>query len=494
MRLTPLALAIGLLSMSGCTLIGEFGECQTTDQCSEKYGPHFVCGSVGICERQTREDVIDETLCPFTFGNVEREDAQLVGVLLPLSGTFKGLGDPVLFATEVAVEDINDFAPPNSKPLALVLCDTRGETAQARAAAEHLADVVDAQAIIGPFTSASAFRLGTDLANRDDIVFITPTASSSSLTSINDNGVMWRTAVTDDKQGAGMAKVLEHMMTDVFAPADPTTDPLNVAFVVNVDDLYAQDLRESFNQTISRDVLDIDDSSNDQLERILYSDSTASALSSLQALDPRPDIVVFFGATESWEVLLPYDAAVSTASTNPKSDTIYLMPDLGKDIQRAERADVTLYNRIWGTQLEENTSLSYAPYARFSDRFEQKYFVTPEKFPYASNAFDAVYALAIAMEDSDSRAASIKANLSRIAPNGTATVEADPEGLAQAYATVRSGGTVTLQGASGDIGFDAATGDLTTTRSVVLWCFDEERFAQQDVIFDGMTFTPGTCE
>ena len=475
------ALAL-LIVAGGCSLTQDFGECSQDSDCAS-YGPYMFCADDKICARRSSDEVLSDE-CRRTYLNVEEEGTVIVGLILPLTGPLKGMADSIEQAIKLAVKDINEIEGLNGSKVALVICDSAGEQDSAQASADHLTDTLGVEVIIGPVTSSNAFSLGTKVLKQKNVLMLSPAVTSASITNLDDGGYFWRTTSTDLNQGSAMAKVLAGPM---LTASGKTAAEVRVAVVQNTNEIYAEGLYGDFRTQLEADgVLDIEGAN---FERITYtSETTSTAIGLLSNLDPRPEIVIFFGLPEVWDVMLNYDLHVK--DNLGREDTLYLFSDLGRDIQRAELGGSTLEGRLWGTSMESRADTP--AFESFRARFQSDYLLDPAKLQFVSNAFDAVYTLAIAAHGRPLTGASLAEGMQLLAGTEN-SVDATREGLQTAFNHVGQGQPVQLVGASGVLDFDAATGDLITKRSTVLWCFEEGGFIEKGVVWDGTTFTEATC-
>ncbi|QDG52016.1 ABC transporter substrate-binding protein [Persicimonas caeni] len=491
---TALVIA-GCMLLAGCTSLENFTECETDSACKSKYGSLSVCADDGICEQMTRDML--QAPCDRTYGNFGAEDVVPVGVLLPSSGALGGVGTPVRQAIYLATDDINAMGGLNGREMALVVCDSAGDRDVARQAATYLIEDLGVEAILGPLTATSAFALA-DLAKQHEVPMISPSITDPNLSDIDDGGYIWRTVATDDKQGEALAKLVQHIMDTVL---DKPHEDVRVAMVVN-DDIYGETLNRAFTQhMIASGYLDFNPNPGgpDQVVSISYENAVnidrtvptdLEMFKELESLSPAPDIVVWLGRPDLWVTMLSYDQLMRSPTIGHTA--YHVMPDLAKDIARAEMGSEEVAGRIWGTALKTNADASYPPFQSFRTIYQDAWVYDPVQVQYASNGWDATYALAIAAKNTDLSGEQINKGLERLTADGT-EVEAVKSDLQKAYNAVSNGQSVALQGASGPIAFDPQTGDIESDRDIILWCYAHHTLTEVGSIFDGETFTARSC-
>lgn len=487
-----LAALLLLAWMPGCSVIQDFGECAEDAECRARYGPQATCAEDGICQRLTREQMLSRD-CLYTYGDITQEGTHVVGVLLPLSGALSGLALPSWLGMELAVDDVNRQGGVNGQPMTLLVCDTGGQREQAQRVATHLVDVAGVQAILGPMMTTNAFSLGPGVAKARSVPMISPAATSATISTLDDGGYMWRTVASDERQGEALARLANHVIEEELSEEVDATQA-HVARVIHGEDLYAEALSSQFNEALG-DVFKGGAEDSRLLDPVLYTggpDQGARELERAVSADPQaaPRVVILFGLPEVWDIIIAYDEYAREELG--REDTIYLVPGQAKDLQRAETVEARFIGRVWGTALAGSADASYTPYQNFRLRYQNKYFADPDRLQFVSNAFDAVYALAIAAHGRPFMGPEIADGLGRI--SGGEAVNATPSDLQRAYNLVGAGDTITLNGASGPFVFDSGTGDIDAVRDIALWCFALGGFEDRGVIFDGEAFTPKICK
>ena len=201
-----------------------------------------------------------------TVPPTEVGDGRLViGILLPTGDTT--VGEPMVAAAEVAVEQINAAGGVLGVPVRAIVADEGATTATATASIQSLV-ARDVDAIVGPGSSVIA------LSSLDEIVAsgtvaCSPTASALALDGFPDNDLFFRTVPSDSLQAQAIAEAADQ------------TGALQ-ATIVHVDDAYGRSLATSVAQAMAGGAISVgdtiafsgrDDDLGDEAQQLLASGS-----------------------------------------------------------------------------------------------------------------------------------------------------------------------------------------------------------------------------
>ena len=147
-----------------------------------------------------------------SFGVAFAEDVKL-GVLLGYTGPIESLVGPMANGAELAIREVSDSGALLG---GLQVVSVRGDTtcidsAAAVAAAERLVTADRVNAIVGGDCSGVTIATLQQVAKPNGIVMISPSATSPALSSIDDDGLFFRTAPSDARQGEVVADILQEM-------------------------------------------------------------------------------------------------------------------------------------------------------------------------------------------------------------------------------------------------------------------------------------------
>lgn len=145
----------------------------------------------------------------FFAGAASAEDIKL-GVLLGFTGPIESITPVMASAAEMAAKEVSDSGKLlGGSKVSLVKGDsTCTDAAAATAAAERLVTADKVNAIVGGDCSGVTGAVLQSVARPNGIVMISPSATSPALSSAEDDGLFFRTAPSDARQGQVMADVL----------------------------------------------------------------------------------------------------------------------------------------------------------------------------------------------------------------------------------------------------------------------------------------------
>ena len=146
------------------------------------------------------------------LGAAFAEDVKL-GVLFGFTGPIESLTPSMADGADLAIKEVNDSGALLG---GLQVVAVRGDTtcidsAAAVAAAERLVTSDRVNAIIGGDCSGVTIAMLQNVAKPNGIVMISPSATSPALSTIEDDGLFFRTAPSDARQGAVIADILQEM-------------------------------------------------------------------------------------------------------------------------------------------------------------------------------------------------------------------------------------------------------------------------------------------
>lgn len=133
-----------------------------------------------------------------------------IGVLLGYTGPIESLTPGMADSAELALKEINDSGNfLNGETLASVRADsTCIDNAAATAAAERLVTSDNVVAIMGADCSGVTTAVANNVAVPNGVVMISPSATTPALSTIEDNGLFFRTAPSDARQGQVLSDIL----------------------------------------------------------------------------------------------------------------------------------------------------------------------------------------------------------------------------------------------------------------------------------------------
>ncbi|MGR3395386.1 ABC transporter substrate-binding protein [Pseudooceanicola nanhaiensis] len=169
-------------------------------------------------------------------GAASAEDIKL-GIILGFTGPIESLTPSMAAGAELAIQEVNDSGKlfDGSTVSAVQADSTCVDSAAATAAAERLITSDGIKGIMGADCSGVTGAILANAAVPNGIVMISPSATSPALSTAEDNGLFFRTAPSDARQGQIMADVLMEEGIDTVALTYTNND-------------YGKGLADSFQQ------------------------------------------------------------------------------------------------------------------------------------------------------------------------------------------------------------------------------------------------------
>ncbi|MBI5493661.1 MAG: ABC transporter substrate-binding protein [Deltaproteobacteria bacterium] len=384
--------------------------------------------------------------------------ALVVGALLPRTRA-DGAEDPRgrlrEQAARLVVEELN---PPQrqgvaGRSLALVSCDTAGDATTAAALAGDLVEL-GALAII---SAGSAETLAASAVTIPaGVLLISSSATTPELTDLPDlpagggAGLVWRTAASDAFQGA----VLSSLLTDGNLCGLGGTGAASAA-VIYLDDPYGQGLYTVFSRHFTRTEAGF-----------LYAraGSIDTALAAAAAANPAALVVIGFPD----DVTRILDATVGTSL----GAVPLFLTDSARNPALFTLAHPERLAGACGTAPAPADTTS-AAYDWFGQQYQQKFGEDPLSASFVPNTYDAMMLIALAaawalQPGRTLNGAALAEGLRHLsAVDGGTAVNLDVPSFNTAVSRLAAGGDLDVQGTSGPLDFDNATGEAPA--AVQVW-------------------------
>ncbi|MEY4698389.1 MAG: hypothetical protein RIT14_2817, partial [Pseudomonadota bacterium] len=139
-------------------------------------------------------------------GAASAEDVK-IGILLGFTGPLESITPGMAAGAELAIKEVNDTGKfMGGSAISAVRADsTCVDAAAATAAAERLVTADGVKAIMGADCSGVTGAVLQNVARPNGIAMISPSATSPALSEAEDDGLFFRTAPSDARQGEIMA-------------------------------------------------------------------------------------------------------------------------------------------------------------------------------------------------------------------------------------------------------------------------------------------------
>jgi branched-chain amino acid transport system substrate-binding protein len=133
-----------------------------------------------------------------------------IGIEMGFTGPIETLTPPMADAAELAISEVNDSGAflNGSKVVAIRGDGTCVDAGAATATAERLVTSDQVSGIIGPTCSGAASAVLANVAIPNGMVLISPSATSPGLSTLEDNGLFFRTAPSDAREGEILAGIM----------------------------------------------------------------------------------------------------------------------------------------------------------------------------------------------------------------------------------------------------------------------------------------------
>ncbi|MFB6135080.1 MAG: ABC transporter substrate-binding protein [Halanaeroarchaeum sp.] len=347
-----------------------------------------------------------------------------LGILLPQTGDLGPLGVPMVKAAELAVERVNSGGGPIEVNHRVE--DTQTSQSAAISAANSLVNA-GYPAVVGPASSGINLPVSKQVFIPSEIVGISPSSTALSVTNLQDNGYIFRTAPSDALQGQVLGQIAKQTLGHTTAST------------MYVNNTYGQQLSRAFTSSF--------ESQGGTVQKEVSFDKQQSSYTSRlqQALGNDPDTLAVIGYPVSGvQIFRDYYADYS-------ADRDILITDGLKDNTLPEKVGHDMSN-VGGS-----SPLAAGPASdAFASAFQSAYGAEPGVF--TAHTFDAaavsMLANAAAGENSGS---AVRDEMTPVAnPDGT---EVTPENLAEGVTMAASGESVQYLGASSSVDFDE-NGDM----------------------------------
>ncbi|MEL6347924.1 MAG: ABC transporter substrate-binding protein, partial [Myxococcota bacterium] len=349
--------------------------------------------------------------------------------------------------------------------------EVRGETDKATnsvAIAQWMREDIGVQAIVGP-SSSSVVQAVFNALEGSGTLLISPAATSPSLTDLDGlratddaPGLLWRTAPPDSLQGQVIAD-------DLIG-----RDVLN-AGVIYQDGAYGSGLANVFKDRF--------ESQDGAASLYLFNDNNLSTAVVNAVQGGHEELLFFSSDVNDSSAFINALAALDSYPMTP-----LFLADTAKssDMLAATGDAAALYPLIRGTAPAISSG---SVYDFFTAAYAAEFSGDVSDFNYTAHAFDAAWLIAYGTSWALSREGeysgiNVARGLRRLS-DGT-EVRVGAESWSTAQATLESGGTINVQGASGELNFDDVTEE--TTAPIDIWVVSEDG-EDFDIIYT-VSFSP----
>ena len=436
-------------------------ECTSNTQCGDLFGSSFICGVAARCVNTTTAEC-EPVVWP---EGVDRDKVVFLGSIMPLGAAFLDIVQPLENAIDLAIQDFNNTTElPGGRSIAWIACNSEGLPDKAVAAAEHLSNAVGTPAVIGPAFSENVIKVADEVTVPAGVFTITPSATSKTITTLNDDNLVWRPIPSDVYQ----ANALTDFVLNVQDPAPDT-----VVFLAK-DDAYGEGLLLDASSRIEEGVA--------AFSAIVYpnpatlsSDELTQSLGAVigQAFALSPDTVVIAGTSEAEPIILGYLLAWADlpADSRPELPVFVVthgaVPVLESTIESVPdpTLQALMYTKLEGVAPIIHDVENFEVYnTRYKITFGNKDAITSSSLSYDS-AMVAILAMATIPAGETITGARIAEGMARLVDANAAEISFGDDAvnlsfIKDARNTLEQGGSVNLKGVSGELDFQLDTGEV----------------------------------
>jgi len=447
--------------------------CTSNAQCTERLHAAAVCRRAsGACSPLASDDchVVADP------GALTNESTVWIGSMLPLTGPdAKAFGTREFNAIDLARKDFAHMLAGatsrahGTRPLALLACDDAVDPSRAL---HHLVDDVGVPAVIGFRTSDEAIEAATSTLIPKGVLGIVALNTSPMISSLPQTAgqprMIWRTTYSAAEMALPIAQIVPQLLETELKPK-LGGQPLRVA-LVRQDDAAGLGFADALFRNLrfnDRSALENESSYREFVGPLgVGGDPAEHATLAAKLLAFAPHVVVYFGSSEALvDIIEPLERGWRDVTFRPHyvKTSPFGAPAhafIGTSAERRRRF------------LSLTTVSTTAANARFVARYNEAFSDTVTRTFSPNSSYDAFYVIAYAayaLGDAPITGASLASAIPRLTPPG-APIDVGPTEIFDAINKLAGGARVDLNGATGPLDFDPATGDAVVDLAVL--CVD----------------------
>lgn len=157
--------------------------------------------------RRLKTGILAAAMAVFSAGTVLADDIK-IGSLSAITGPIVSMVVEINAAERAAVAEVNAAGGVLGNKLVLVEADTNCNPQTSVDAANKLVNVEQVTAIVGALCSSASIAAMSNVAKDAGVVMVSPASTSPAITTLDDNGLMFRVVPSDAYQGYILAKLL----------------------------------------------------------------------------------------------------------------------------------------------------------------------------------------------------------------------------------------------------------------------------------------------
>ncbi|MFC7203008.1 ABC transporter substrate-binding protein [Haloferax namakaokahaiae] len=369
-----------------------------------------------------------------------------VGVVIPFSGDLSDFGGPMMNALRMAQKDINEAGGPLGRELKLHDEDSGTDSTQGVNAANKLVDTNDVSAVIGAVSSGVTISIAKSVTIPNSVLHITSASSSPSISTLDDDDLVFRTRTNDRFVAKVMAKIIED-------------EGVEKASVIYINNDFGEALADTFESSFS----------GTTTTTVGYESGQSSYQQVLaKAFEDDPGFVAFAGYPESGTTMLS-----QWAEEGYGGNWVLHTSLLSEDVIDNVGADVM--NGMYGVRTQPPSG---GATESFVSDYQSAYPDAQVFDPYSWNSYDALVSYALAVQKAGSTDASEVKNAMREVSNSPGEAVSYTE-FGAGVEKIDAGTDIDYSGPSGNVNYDD-NGDVASDM-VIVQVADGE-FENQDTI------------
>ncbi|MDB4968281.1 MAG: transporter substrate-binding protein [Myxococcales bacterium] len=432
------------LAASSCSAVLKFHECDVDGDCMGQTdaGSALYCSDDHMCVGA----IPDYKLCKVEVpaNGIIPAGALVIGGIYRTSGANDVNDHAFRNAANLAAKEFNDS---RQYSVAHVVCDTAGDPAQAARAYRVVIERFGAQVVVGADTSDEVFEVAK-LVKEKGVPVVSPSATNPGITGLDDDGLIWRTAASDNLQST------------VLAALPLATAKLDIIFVN--DSNYTIGLKDAFVGSFAA-------KDGSVLRTLGFAAGDTAGLNAAVAMAAAdaPSVALLIADFDAPPLM------VAVSKSSGLSTTQFLMTDSAKKPSLwGQLTSYAVLSRVRGTGPANpaGSDPSGMAFSVLASNYRREFAgEDPTATAFVSNTYDAFYAAAIAGFAAPNRSGkAIAATLARLS-SGT-KVPVGGNSVTTAITTLQMGQNIDLIGTSGPIDFDDH-GDIFSA-PIEVWSVD----------------------
>ena len=378
----------------------------------------------------------------------KKEETIKIGFIVSLTGDFASFGETMVNAARLAESEINEGGGVLGKKIELKICDDGTTPDGAKSCFDKLTSE-GIKLIIGPTTSLATIKgicggniQSCDPVKQKRVLIISPSATSPLITKIDDDGLIWRNAPSDELQGEVLAELARGKIEGL------ETMKVDKVSVIYRDDPYGAKLAEKFKDEFEK-------LGGTVLKFVKYAEDKETGFSSeIQEAygSGNPDALVLITFTKDGVNLLKDLKSYIEQNNKPKPKLFGCDGNMSTSISGEKTITDLIKDNFVGTA--PSAPVGSEIYKAFSQKYNQKYGKPPEI--YNDNVYDVVYILAMGIQAAgEPDADKVKEKLPQLTAGGEKVKPVSAGGNWKDIITkISQGVDIDYDGASGSNEFD----------------------------------------